>query len=196
MHLACFFFLAQTDLWRFRLDHSSCDIFPGFFQEAQRSNFIYRQKLKLFGREQQGNTGQRPLLRALLGLEVERPDVGGTALARAVKRALVNALGLLLVQRHSLDENNRHVERQVLHQAVRDAVGVPACAFHVQAANVRALARRSRHFFARLLQHVHVQRHLVQWPFILARRHLHNGRQEGLRIEEASKPDNGRQLEL
>ena len=62
--------------------------------------------------------------------------------------------------------------------------------------HVGALPGRARHVLARLLGHVALQHHAVQRPLVLAGHLLHDGRQEGLRVEEAGQPDGGGQLEV
>lgn len=75
-------------------------------------NFLLAKNLHCIA--QQADTTQNPLLRPFLGLEVKCPDKGWTALSGSVHWALVHSLCLLLVNRHSLDINNRHGRGQVL----------------------------------------------------------------------------------
>ena len=47
-----------------------------------------------------------------------------------------------------------------------------------------------------LLGHLADQAHLVQRQLVLPGRALHDGRQEGLRVEEAREPDRGGKVEV
>ena len=73
--------------------------------------------------EEERDPRQDPLGRLLLGLEVECPDVGGSALPRLVDRAVVEVPQLLLVLGDGLDEHDRHGWVQLLQPGLHDGPG-------------------------------------------------------------------------
>ena len=71
-------------------------------------------------------------------------------------------------------------------------LGVPASAFHEEAMHVGPFPRGTPELLPVLLRHITLQGHLVQGPLIPAGRGLHDGRQEGLGVEEARQPHSRR----
>ena len=148
--------------------------------------------------EQQGHSGNDPLRRLLLGLEVEGPHVGGASHPRLVHRTLVHVLRLLLVHGNGLDEDNGHGGGEVLQVGLLDESGarVPARPLHEEAMDVGPLSRGAAEILPVLLGHVALETHLVQRPLILAGHGLHDGGEEGLGVEEATQPDAGGHVEV
>lgn len=68
--------------------------------------------------------------------------------------------------------------------------------FHEEPVHVGALAGRGGHVLPVLLGHLHGQTHPVQRPLVLPGHGLHDGREEGLRVEEARQPHGGGQGEV
>ena len=77
-----------------------------------------------------------------------------------------------------------------LQQQLCTCLTVPARSLHVQAVHVGALTRRTADVLTALLCDVTLQRHLVQRPLVLPGHLLHDGGEEGLRVEETCEPRN------
>ena len=73
---------------------------------------------------------------------------------------------------------------------------VPAGSLHKEAMDVCSLSRGAAEVFPVLLGDVTLQAHAIQRPLILASHGLHDGCQEGLRVEEAGQPDTRRHVEV
>ena len=68
---------------------------------------------------------------------------------------------------------------------------------HVQAVNIGPVPWSGGDLLSgQLLQNLAHQAHLVQGQLVLPGRALHDGRQEGLRVEEARQPDGGGEVEV
>ena len=141
--------------------------------------------------EQETHSGNHPLCRLLLGLEVEGPHIGGASHPGLVHRTLIHVLGLLLLHQDGLDEHHGHTWGEILETGLLDEAGVdvPAGSLHEQAVDVGPLSRGAGEIVTALLGHVALETHLVQRPLVLAGHGLHDGREEGLRVEEAREPD-------
>ena len=115
-----------------------------------------------------------------------------------VHRALVNVLGLLFVHGNGSDEDDRHGGSEILQPSLLDQPGlcVPASALHEQPVDVGPLSRRTAEVLPVLFRDVALQAHFIQRPLILTGRGLHDGRQEGLRVEEPSQPDASRHAKV
>lgn len=68
--------------------------------------------------------------------------------------------------------------------------------FHEEPVHVGALSGGRGHVFPVLLGHLHREAHLVQRPLVLPGHGLHDGREEGLGVEEAGQPHGGGQGEV
>lgn len=68
--------------------------------------------------------------------------------------------------------------------------------FHEEPVHEGALSRGRRHVLSVLLGHLHREAHLVQRPLVLPGHGLHDGREEGLGVEEAGQPHGGGQGEV
>ena len=148
--------------------------------------------------EQEGHASQDPLGGLLLGLEVEGPHIGGAAGLGLVDGALVDVPRLLPVYGDGLDEDDRHGRCQLFEAGLCDHTGlrVPARTLHEEAVHVGAFTRWAAHVVLVLLGDITLQAHLVEWPLVLTGHLLHDGGEEGLRVEEASQPDGRGQLEV
>lgn len=78
----------------------------------------------------------------------------------------------------------------------RAHLSIPACSLHEQPMDIGTLTRSTGKILSALLRHVALQRHLVQGPLVFPGRGLHDGRQEGLGVEEPSEPQRGGQGEV
>lgn len=141
--------------------------------------------------KQKTNTTQSPLGRLLLRFQVEIPYKSRTSLLRLVHGTLINILLLLAVHWYRLDKHNRHQRSQILQLTLGNLpqVTIPPGALHIQPIHIGTLAWSSSQLISCLLQHINTETHLIQRPLILAGRCLHDWSQEGLWIEQASKPD-------
>ena len=94
--------------------------------------------------------------------------------------------------------NDRHQWIQFLQFGLRDAaqVDIPPSSLHVETVDVSSLPGGLTYLLLVLLGHVADQAHLVQRELVLPGRALHDGRQEGLRVEEAREPDRGGKVEV
>lgn len=104
---------------------------------------------------------------------------------------LVDVTRVLLVHGYGTDEDDGHVRREFLETGIGDhaRLGVPPGALHEETVDVGSLSGRAVDVLLVLLGDVTLQAHLVQGPFVLTRHGLHDGRQEALRVEEATQPD-------
>ena len=148
--------------------------------------------------QEERHASQHPPGRLLLGLEVEGPHVGRAALFRLVDGTLVDVPRVHAVYGDRLDEDHRHRGRQFLQASLVDHTGlqIPARALHEQPVHIGSLSRRTSHVLLVLLSDVTLQRHLVERPLVLARHLLHDGGEEGLRVEEARQPHGVGKLEV
>ena len=139
--------------------------------------------------EDQRHTSENPLLRWSLGLQLSCKHIRGAALLRLVRRTLVDALLLLALLRDQgrLAVDNWH-DRELLlgERLVQHAErGLPARTLHVQSEDVGAFARLALDLVDHLLLDVRLDEELVELVLVRARRDLLDGREEGLRVEEA-----------
>ena len=148
--------------------------------------------------EKEADSSDDPLGLLLLGLEVEGPHKRGASDPRLVHRALVDVLGLLLVDRDGSDEDDGHAGREVLQLGLLDepSLRVPASALHEQPVDVGPLSGWAAEILPVLLGDVALEAHLVQRPLVLAGHGLHDGGEERLWVEEPSQPDAGRHVEV
>ena len=140
--------------------------------------------------KQQTHSCNSPFGCLLLGLEVEGPHKRGTPLPRLVHGTLVHVLGLLLVHGDGPDEDDRDGRRELLQPGLLDEsrLRVPPGPLHEQAVDVGPLPRGAGEVLPVLLGHVALEAHLVQRPLVLAGHGLHDGREEGLWVEEPRQP--------
>ncbi len=75
-------------------------------------------------------------------------------------------------------------------------VVISPCPLHEEAMYVGPLPGRSSHFLLVLLGDLADQGHLVERQLVLPGGALHDGRQEGLRVEEAAQPHRRGQAEV
>ncbi len=141
--------------------------------------------------EQQADPSDDPLGWLLLGLEVEGPDKRGATAPSLVYGTLVHILRLLLVDRDSLDEHDRHVRGKVFQVRLLDQTGlrVPSSSLHEETMDVRPFPGRTTKVLAVLFGDVTLQAHLVQRPLVPTSHRLHDGCEEGLGVEKPCKPD-------
>ena len=94
--------------------------------------------------------------------------------------------------------NDRHQWIQFLQLRLCDAsqVDIPASSLHVETMDVSSLPWGLTYFLLVLLGNVADEAHLVQRQLVLPGRALHDGRQEGLGVEEAREPHRGGQVEV
>ena len=94
--------------------------------------------------------------------------------------------------------NDRHQWIQFLQLGLCDAsqVDIPSCSLHVETMDVGSFPGSLTYLLLVLLGDVADQAHLVQRQLVLPGRALHDGRQEGLRVEEARQPDGGGEVEV
>ena len=94
--------------------------------------------------------------------------------------------------------NDWHQRIQFLQLGLCNAaqVDIPASSLHVETMDVSSLPGGLTYLLLVLLGHVAHQAHLVQRQLVLPRRALHDGREEGLGVEEAREPDRGWKIEV
>ena len=94
--------------------------------------------------------------------------------------------------------NDWHQRVQFLQFGLCDAaqVDIPASSLHVETMDVSSLPWGLTYFLLVLLGNVAGEAHLVQRQLVLPGRALHDGRQEGLGVEEARQPDRGGKVEV
>ena len=148
--------------------------------------------------KQQAHSGNCPLCSLFLGLEVEGPHKGEAPLPRLVHWTLVDVFCLLLVHGDGPNEDDRHGRSELFKPGLLDEtrLGIPPGPLHEQPVHVGTFPRGAGEVLAVLLGHVTLQAHLVQRPLVLSRHGLHDGRQEGLRVEEPGQPDAGWHVEV
>mmetsp|Transcript_33640 Transcript_33640/g.92172 ORF Transcript_33640/g.92172 Transcript_33640/m.92172 type:complete len:451 (-) Transcript_33640:4282-5634(-) len=151
------------------------------------------------GRKQHRHARHRPLRRRLLRLELHRKDEARPGSRRAGRRALrllvdgtdVNAAQVLLFGEDGTHLNDGHLGVELLHEGILEHARrhVPTRALDEQAGDVRTIARRSLNLLdVHLLCDIHCRHKLVERPVVLARRHLLDSVDKGLRVEEARDP--------
>ena len=148
--------------------------------------------------EEKCHPSDDPLCWLLFGLQIEGPHKRGASLSCFVQRAPVHVAKVLLVNWDGLDKDDRHGRCQLLQPCLLNspALDVPPCALHEQAANIGTFPWWGTEVLAVLLSDVTLEAHPVQRPLILTSHGLHDSREEGLRVEEASQPDGCRHLEV
>ena len=94
--------------------------------------------------------------------------------------------------------NHGHQGIQFFELGLCDAaqVDIPASSLHVETMDVSSFPGGLTYLLLVLLGDVADQAHLVQRQLVLPGRALHDGRQEGLGIEEARQPDRGGKVEV
>ena len=141
--------------------------------------------------KEETHSRNHPLCWLLLGLEVEGPHVGGASHAGLVDGTLVHVLAVLLVHGNGLNEDDWYGGGEFLQPRLLDQAGlrIPARSLHEEPVDVGPFSRRAAEVFPLLLGDVALQAHAVQRPLVLASHGLHDGRQEGLGVEEPGQPD-------
>ena len=121
-----------------------------------------------------------------------------TSLSGFVDWTLVDVDPLLFILSDGPQEHHRHLRVKFLQAAVGDGVRlhVPPGALHVETVDEGSLFRWHRDLLPDLLGDLTHQTHLVQRQLVLPGRALHDGRQEGLGVEEARQPDGGGEVEV
>mmetsp|Transcript_10302 Transcript_10302/g.22116 ORF Transcript_10302/g.22116 Transcript_10302/m.22116 type:complete len:1096 (-) Transcript_10302:3570-6857(-) len=140
--------------------------------------------------QEHAHARQRPLDPAVLALELRGEDLLPEARLGRVHGAHVRVLHLGLVHRDGPHEDDGHGAEQVLGLAViqHTRLVVPAAALQREAVDEGAVAAGRVDLVGLLLRHLRHHHRLVQRPVVAARRRLHHGRQEGLRVEQPGQP--------
>mmetsp|Transcript_7934 Transcript_7934/g.26924 ORF Transcript_7934/g.26924 Transcript_7934/m.26924 type:complete len:222 (-) Transcript_7934:9-674(-) len=137
-----------------------------------------------------GDAGEDPLGRGRLGAQACGEHVGGPSGLGLVHGAGVHLSSVELVLGSRTDEEHREERVELLHVRLLERARhrVPARALHEEPVHVGAVPRGAFDLVRCALGHLGHDGELVQGPLVLARRHLHDRREEGLRVEEARDP--------
>mmetsp|Transcript_21858 Transcript_21858/g.35400 ORF Transcript_21858/g.35400 Transcript_21858/m.35400 type:complete len:268 (+) Transcript_21858:862-1665(+) len=140
--------------------------------------------------QEQTHAAERPLDLPVLGLELRGEHLLSEAPLGLVHGTLVRVLDLRLVHRHRADGDDRHGAEHLLGAALLEYTGflVPPAALQRETVDVRAIAAGTFDLIYLLLSHLSQHHGFVQRPVVAARGGLHDGGEEGLRVEQAAEP--------